>query len=175
LVTLVAQRADDPQNRIWRHALVTNALVAGVYVAIALILPATAFANYRLATALYVLAAFDWRLIPGLALGNALAGIPQGPIDIIFGGMIGVLTAWACSRLHPLQAPIAVLVLPTILVPIWLSIIFGVPYKAVVPVVGLGQLLSALLAWVVVVPVGYRLFGGPRARHTQDERATHVR
>jgi len=161
----VAQRADDQQRRIWRHALVTNALVAGVYVAIALTLPATAFANYRLATALYVLAAFDRRLIPGLALGNALAGIPQGPIDIVFGGMIGLLTAWACSRLQPLQAPIAVLVLPTILVPIWLSIIFGVPYRAVVPVVGLGQLLSALLAWVVVVPVGYRLLGVPPAQH----------
>jgi len=155
----MAQGEGSPEKRIWRHSLVTNAIVAGVYAAIALALPATAFANYRLATALYVLASFDRRLIPGLALGNALAGIPQGPIDIIFGGIIGLLTAWACSRLHPSWAPLAVLILPTVLVPVWLSVIFGVPYKTVVPVVGLGQLISALLAWIVVLPVGRRLLG----------------
>jgi len=145
----MAQGEGSPEKRIWRHSLVTNAIVAGVYAAIALALPATAFANYRLATA----------LIHGLALGNALSGSPQGPIDIIFGGIIGLLTAWACSRLHPSWAPLAVLILPTVLVPVWLSVIFGVPYKTVVPVVGLGQLISALLAWIVVLPVGRRLLG----------------
>lgn len=158
---LVAQRLQNPQPVGWQRSLATNAIVAGVYAAIALMLPATAHVNYRLATALYVLASFDRRLIPGLALGNAIAGIPQGPVDIIFGGIVGLLTAWACSRLRPSVAPIAVLVIPTAIVPLWLSMIAGLPYRAVVPVVGLGQVFSGLLAWIVVIPLGHRLLGGP--------------
>ncbi len=149
-----------PSPWVSRRSLATNAFVAGVYASIALILPATAFANYRLATALYVLAAFDRTLIPGLAVGNALAGIPQGPVDVGLGGVVGLLTGWACFRLRPTLAPLAVLVVPTVLVPLWLSVIFGVPYRTVVPVVAVGQILSALLAWVAVVPLGWRLLGG---------------
>lgn len=136
--------------------LAANAILAALYAAIAVILPATAFANYRLTTALYALAAFNPRLIPGLALGNGLAGIPQGPLDIVLGGLVGLLTSWLCSRLHPWVAPIAVLVVPTLVVPLWLSVLFSVPYKAVVPVLLTGQVLSALLAWVVIVPLGLR-------------------
>lgn len=143
----------------------TNAILAAVYAAIALVLPATAFANYRLTTALYTLAAFNPRLIPGLALGNALAGIPQGPLDIALGGVVGLLTAWLCSRLRPWAAPVAVLVIPTLVVPLWLSVLFSVPYKAVVPVLLTGQALSALLAWVVIVPLGLR-FGEALRRAT---------
>ncbi len=168
------KRASAQISWISRKSVATNALVAGVYAAIGLVLPATAFANYRLATALYALAAFDPRLIAGLALGNALAGIPQGPVDIVFGGVVGLLTAWACYRLRPTLAPVAVLVVPTALVPLWLSALFGVPYKTVVPVVAVGQVLSALLAWFVVEPVGRRLLGvravsdGPSATSRED-------
>ncbi len=150
-------RAPSAGSWVSRRSLAANALVAGVYATIALILPATAFANYRLATALYALAAFDRTLIAGLALGNALAGIPQGPVDIVLGGVVGLLTAWACYRLRPTLAPLAVFVVPTVLVPLWLGVLFSIPYRAVVPVVALGQVLSAFLAWIVVVPVGRRL------------------
>jgi uncharacterized membrane protein len=136
--------------------LAGNAILAAVYGALALILPATAFANYRLSTALYCLAAFNAQLIPGLALGNALAGIPQGPLDILAGGLVGLLTSWLCSRLPPWVAPLAVLIVPTLVVPLWLGAIFAVPYAAVVPVLVRGQAVSALLAWVVIVPLGQR-------------------
>lgn len=140
------------------RTLAANALVAGLYAAIALVLPATAFANWRLATALYLIAAFDSRLVVGLALGNAIAGIPQGPIDVGLGFGIGLLTAWACSRLGPALGPLAILVLPTLFVPAWLALIFHAPYLAVLPVVALGQSASALLAWIVVLPVGRRVW-----------------
>jgi uncharacterized membrane protein len=136
--------------------LASNAILAAVYAALALALPATAFANYRLATALYSLAAFNPRLIPGLALGNALAGLPQGPLDIVLGGGVGLLTSWLCSRLTPWASPLAILIVPTLVVPLWLAVLFSVPYQAVVPVLVRGQAASALLAWAVVVPLGQR-------------------
>lgn len=136
--------------------LASNALLAALYAAVALLLPATAFANYRLTTALYSLAAFNARLIPGLALGNALAGVPQGPLDVALGALVGLLTSWLCSRLSPWAAPLAILIVPTLLVPVWLAVLFSVPYQAVVPVLLRGQLMSAVIAWVVVVPLGQR-------------------
>jgi uncharacterized membrane protein len=135
-----------------------NAIVAALYASIALWLPATAVANYRLATALYVLAAFDRRLILGLAVGNALAGIPQGPVDIGFGFAIGALTAGSCALLPLMLTPLAVLVLPTVIVPIWLSLLFHAPYFAVLLVLAKGQALSAALAWILVIPAGRRVF-----------------
>jgi uncharacterized membrane protein len=138
--------------------IVENAIVAAVYAAIALALPATAVANYRLTTALYVLASFDRRLIVGLALGNALAGIPQGPVDIGLGFGIGVLTAGACAFVPRVLTPLAVFVLPTVFVPLWLSLLFHAPYRVVLPVVATGQALSAILAWILVIPAGRRIF-----------------
>ncbi len=138
--------------------VVQNAIVAALYASIALVLPATAVANYRLTTALYVLATFDRQLIPGLAVGNSLAGIPQGPVDIIGGFVIGLITAGACALLPALATPVAVLALPTIFVPIWLSLLSHTPYLAVLPVVATGQALSAVLAWIVVIPAGRRIF-----------------
>lgn len=136
--------------------LAGNAILAAVYFSLGLVLPATAFANYRLTTALYALAAFNSGLIPGLALGNALAGIPQGPLDIALGGVIGLVTSWFCSRLNPWASPLAILIVPTLVVPLWLSVLFSAPYKAVVVVLFTGQAFSALLAWVVIVPLGVR-------------------
>jgi uncharacterized membrane protein len=136
--------------------LASNAILAAVYAALALALPATAFANYRLTTALYSLAALNPRLIPGLALGNALAGLPQGPLDIVLGGGVGLLTSWLCSRLTPWASPLAILIVPTLVVPLWLAVLFSVPYPAVIPVLMRGQAASALLAWAVVVPLGQR-------------------
>lgn len=125
-----------------------NAIVAALYAAIALALPATAFANYRLATALYVLSAWNPALIPGLAIGNALAGLPQGPLDMLLGGVVGVLTAGACAlagrtRRGSFLAPLAVLIVPTLVVPLWLGALYKVPYGAVLPVLFVGQALSA--------------------------------
>ncbi|HVH31009.1 MAG TPA: QueT transporter family protein [bacterium] len=136
--------------------LASNAVLAAVYAGLALALPATAVANYRLTTALYSLAAFNPRLIPGLALGNALAGLPQGPLDIVLGGGVGLLTSWLCSRVTPWASPLAILIVPTLVVPLWLGVLFAVPYQVVVPVLVRGQAASALLAWVVVVPLGHR-------------------
>lgn len=148
--------------------VVQNAIVAALYAAIALVLPATAVANYRLTTALYVLASFDRRLILGLAVGNALAGIPQGPVDIGLGFGIGVLTAGACALLPRWLTPLAVFVLPTLLVPIWLSLLFHAPYRAVLPVVATGQALSAILAWVLVIPAGRRFFASRQPRQAAE-------
>jgi uncharacterized membrane protein len=129
--------------------LTKNAVLAALYAAIALLLPATPFANYRLTTALYVLAAWNPNLIPGLAIGNALAGLPQGPLDMLLGAGVGLLTSWACSKAGKCS-PLAVLIIPTLLVPLWLGWLYGVPYGAVVPVLATGQAASAALGWLLM-------------------------
>ncbi|HVH30247.1 MAG TPA: hypothetical protein VNA31_01080, partial [bacterium] len=53
-------------------------------------------------------------------------------------------------------SPLAILIVPTLVVPLWLGVLFAVPYQAVLPVLGRGQAASALLAWAVVVPLGHR-------------------
>lgn len=127
-----------------------NAIVAALYAGIALWLPSTAFANLRLTTALYVLAAWNPVLIPGLAIGNALAGLPNGFIDVVMGGAVGIVTAWVAWRLGERWAWLAVLVVPTLLVPFWLSWLFRVPYWVTVLVLLQGQTASALLGWVLL-------------------------
>lgn len=127
-----------------------NAIVAALYAGIALWLPSTAFANLRLTTALYVLAAWNPVLIPGLAIGNALAGLPNGFIDVLMGGVVGVVTAWSAWRLGERWAWLAVLVVPTLLVPSWLSWLFHVPYWMAVVALLQGQVPSAALGWVLL-------------------------
>lgn len=127
-----------------------NAIVAALYAGIALWLPSTAFANLRLTTALYVLAAWNPALIPGLAIGNALAGLPNGFIDVLMGGVVGVVTAWSAWRLGERWAWLAVLVVPTLLVPLWLSWLFHAPYWLTAAALLQGQAVSALLGWVIL-------------------------
>ena len=127
-----------------------NAMIAALYAVTAWFLPATAFANLRLSTALYVLAAWNPALIPGLAIGNLLAGIPQGPLDMLMGGAVGLLTAWTASRLGPKWAPLAVLLIPTVVVPLWLGWLYHVPYIATVPALAEGQTASAALGWALL-------------------------
>lgn len=127
-----------------------NAIVAALYAGIALWLPSTAFANLRLTTALYVLAAWNPVLIPGLAIGNALAGLPNGFIDVLMGGVVGVVTAWSAWRLGERWAWLAVLAVPTLMVPLWLSWLFQVPYWVTVVALLQGQVPSAVLGWMLL-------------------------
>jgi uncharacterized membrane protein len=126
-----------------------NAVVAALYVAVALLTPATAFLNVRVSTALYVLAAWNPALIPGLALGNALAGVQQGPLDVALGLLVGIATPTACYLLGKRWAWVAVAVVPTLVVPLWLGYMFNVPYVAVVPALAVGQAISAGVAWLL--------------------------
>lgn len=137
--------------------IAVNAIVAALYATLSLWLPATAFANYRITTSLYALAAFRPDVIIGLSIGNALAGIPQGPIDVVMGGLVGFVSSLACWYLQPRFSPLAVLIVPTLLVPVWLSVLVSVPYLAVVTALIPGQAISALVAYLVVLPIGRRL------------------
>jgi uncharacterized membrane protein len=127
-----------------------NAVIAAVYFVVAYITPATAFVNLRISTALYVLAAWNPALIPGLVAGNALAGAPQGGLDVLLGGAVGLLTAGACALLGKRFAWLAVAVVPTLVVPLWLGYLFGVPYMAVVPALAIGQVISAVAAFFLL-------------------------
>lgn len=132
------------------QSMTRNAVLAAAYAALALLLPATGLVNLRIATGLYVLAALDRRLVAGLAIGNALAGIPQGPLDVAGGFVVGLLTAVACAYLGERLAPVAVLVVPVVLVPLWLTWLAAVPYPVVVLAVLKGQAFSAAFGWALL-------------------------
>lgn len=149
--------------------LVRNALIAAIYVAFTSLWGWAATGptvNIRLATSLYALAAFDPALIWGPALGNGLSTLLSGtPIDAALGVLVGLLAgyvAWMLGRwLGKWAAPLAVAVVPTLFVPLWLSVLYHAPLFTTYSAVGLGQCLSAIAAWLVVLPLGRRLLAQP--------------
>jgi uncharacterized membrane protein len=130
-----------------------NGAVAAVYIAISYLLP-----QFRLSSALYMLAAFDPGLVPGLALGNALAGLHHRPLDLIEGVVFGWFTAWLCSKVGPLWSPVVVAVVPTILVSLWLTLVVGRAFMVILPAIFLGQLIAAAVGGVAILPLGRRLW-----------------
>lgn len=129
-----------------------NGAVAAIYVAISYLLP-----QFRLSSALYMLAAFDPGLIPGLAVGNALAGIHHRPLDLIEGAAIAAIASWLCSKVGRLWSPVVVAVVPTILVSLWLTLVVGRAFMVILPGIFLGQLIAAVVGAVAILPLGQRL------------------
>jgi uncharacterized membrane protein len=132
--------------------ITSNAVVAGLYAAISLLLP-----SFRFSSALYMLAAFDPTLIPGLAIGNAAASVHHRPLDLIEGVAVGWITSWLCAKVGPRWSPAVVAVVPTLLVSLWLTLVVGRAFIAVLPMIFVGQLTAAVVGAVVVVPLGKRL------------------
>lgn len=138
--------------KIGTRALARNAVVAALYAAISLILP-----RYRISSALYVLAAFDRTLIPGLTLGNAVSGLHHRPLDLLEGAVFGWVTAWLCSKLRPAWAPLAVAIVPTGLVTAWLTLVIGLPLVPTLINTAIGYAVAAVTGWVAAVPLGQRV------------------
>lgn len=143
-----------------------NALIAALYVAFTYLWgwAATGPAlNIRVATALYVLPALNPALLWGPALGNALSTLLTGghPIDAGLGLAAGLLAGaaalWLGRRLSVWASPLAVFVVPTLLVPLWVAWLYHAPLAVVYGSVAIGQALSAVVAWAVVLPAARRV------------------
>ncbi|MDB4896839.1 MAG: hypothetical protein JWN15_3101 [Firmicutes bacterium] len=128
-----------------------NGAVAALFVALSYLLP------IRLGSSLYMLAAFDPGLVPGLAVGNALAGVHHRPLDLIEGAVIGAFTPWLCSKVGPLWSPVVVAVVPSVWVAFWLTQVVGLS-TAVVPGIVMGQLIAAAVGGIAILPLGRRLW-----------------
>lgn len=135
-----------------------SGVVIALYVAVMFFTQSFAFGQYqlRIATSLYALAAIHpFLIIPfGIAnfISNAIMG-GLGPLDM-FGGMItGILTSLACyfmKKINVILVAIPIMVIPSLLVPIWLSYILQCPYVVLVMSVGVGQIIPGIVGVVIL-------------------------
>jgi uncharacterized membrane protein len=85
-------------------------------------------------------------------LSNTLMG-GLGLPDMIGGFIAGIITASGCCYLRKISVYLTglpILVIPTFLVPIWLSYIIHVPYQVLVVTIGLGQIVPGMVGIILV-------------------------
>lgn len=135
-----------------------SAIVIAAYVVVMFFTQSFAFGAYqiRIATSIYALASIYPFLIVPLGLANFLSNTLMGGLglpDMIGGFIVGILTASSCYYLRKINiylVALPVLVVPTILVPIWLSYLIHVPYLILVVNIGLGQIIPSVVGVLIV-------------------------
>lgn len=140
--------------------LTISGIVIALYVVIMLLTQSFAFGQYqiRIATALYALSAIHPFLILPLGLSNLLSNMLMGGLgvfDIVGGFGVGIITASLVYLIKRLKLNEWLVVLPItfipgLIVPIWLSYLFKIPYGALALSVCIGQIIPALLGVILV-------------------------
>jgi len=135
-----------------------SGIVIAAYVAVMFLTQSFAFGAYqiRIATSIYSLASIYPFLIVPLGLSNFLSNTLMGGLglpDMIGGFIVGVLTAGSCCYLKKISlylVALPILVIPTVLVPIWLSYLIHVPYLILVLNIGIGQIIPSIAGVLMV-------------------------
>lgn len=135
-----------------------SGLVIALYVVVMFLTQSFAFGQYqvRIATSIYGLSAIYPFLIVPLGLANFLSNTLMGGLgilDILGGFIVGLLTAYFCYKLRKVNVYLVglpILIIPTLCVPIWLSYLLNIPYIALVVSIGIGQIIPAVLAVLLV-------------------------
>lgn len=150
----------EPKQKpiISTKALASSGITIAVYIVLMYLTQSFSFGQYqmRLATSLYALAAIHPFLILPLGLANLLSNALFGGLglfDIVGGFIAGALTALSCRYVRKISmwlTGLPILIIPTLLVPAWLSYLLGVPYAALVLSVGIGQIAPAILSVLIV-------------------------
>jgi len=138
--------------------LTFSAIVIALYVVIMFFTQSFAFGQYqvRIATSLYALAAINPVLIIPLGAANFLSNTIMGglgPLDMIGGFIVGILTAAGCRyarKVHLLLVALPIMLIPTLMVPLWLSPLIGVPYGILVVSIGMGQVMPGIVGVLIV-------------------------
>jgi uncharacterized membrane protein len=138
--------------------LTISAIVIAAYIVVMFLTQSFAFGQYqiRIATAIYALSAIYPFLILPLGLANLLSNTLLGGLglpDMIGGFLAGLLTATGCYYLRKVNlwlTALPIMVIPTLLVPIWLSWLLGLPYQLLVISVGAGQILPGIAGVLLV-------------------------
>ncbi len=147
--------------------LTISSLVIALYVVIMCFTQSFAFGQYqiRIATALYSLAyLFPYLIIPlGLAnfISNAIGGM--GPIDMIGGCIVGIITSAVIAGIKKINANeifvfLPIVIFPGLCVPIWLSKIISVAYPVLAVSLCIGQLIPAAAGVVIIKALKLRKF-----------------
>ncbi|MEL7656309.1 MAG: QueT transporter family protein [Bacillota bacterium] len=135
-----------------------SGIVIAAYVVVMFFTQSFAFGEYqiRIATSIYSLASIFPFLIVPLGLANFLSNTLMGGLglpDMIGGLIVGVLTAGSCYYLKKISVylvALPILIIPTVLVPVWLSYLIHVPYLVLVVNIGFGQILPSIAGVLLV-------------------------
>jgi len=144
-------------NRSQKIAI--SGMIIALYVTVMFFSQSFAFGQYqiRLATSLYAIAAFYPFLILPLGIANFLSDTlfgGLGPLDMIGGLLIGILTALSCFQLRKISVylvGIPILLIPTIFVSMWLSFLLHVPYSVLIISIGVGQIIPSIFGLFLVM------------------------
>ena len=143
------------KNLTKTQKLTISALCMALYLVVMMCTQSFAFGQYqiRIATALYALSAiFPFLVVPfGLAnfLSNSIMG-GLGLLDMLGGALVGIATSAAIVWLKSKDLPnyliaVAITLIPGLAVPVWLSLLLGIPYWVLLSSIILGQLVSGIV------------------------------
>jgi len=135
-----------------------SGIVIALYVVIMFATQSFAFGQYqiRIATSLYALAAIHPFLIIPLGAANFLSNTIMGglgPLDMFGGFAAGVLTAVSCYFLRKINivlTAVPILIIPTLLVPVWLTYLIHVPYGVIALSIGIGQIIPSIVGVLII-------------------------
>ena len=138
--------------------LAISGIVIALYISIMFLTQSFAFGQYqiRVATSLYSLAAIYPFLILPLGIANFLSNTIMGglgPFDMLGGLAAGIVTAFCCfafRKINTFLVAVPIIAVPTLLVPLWLQYLLGVPYWTLVLSIGVGQVLPGILGILIV-------------------------
>ena len=142
------------------HKLALSSMVMAVYIVVMYLTQSFAFLQYqvRVATAIYALAYLFPFLVLPLGVSNLLSNLLMGGLgvlDIVGGGVVGILTALCCALIRRLKLSEWLLVLPVTLIPAfgvsaYLSGLLGIPYWALASSLLVGQFISGVVGVLLV-------------------------
>lgn len=137
-----------------------SAMMVALYVVIMYFTQGFAFGQYqiRIATSLYSLGyMFPFLVIPmGVAnlISNTLMG-GLGIFDMLGGAIVGIIATGLTALIRKYKLPkilllFPVALVPSLLVPIWLSILIHVPYMVLLVSLLVGQSIASGIGYVLV-------------------------
>ena len=146
-----------------RKLTISGAVIA-IYVVVMYFTQSFAFGQYqvRIATALYGVAYLFPFLVVPLGLSNLLSNLLMGGLgifDILGGTLVGMFASGCCAllgrrRINSWAVVAPITLIPALMVPIWLSMLLGVPYPALVASLLVGQFISGIAGALLVKALG---------------------
>jgi uncharacterized membrane protein len=139
--------------------LTISGIIIALYCVIMYFTQAISFGPYqiRIATSLYAIAyLYPFLVLPlGIAnlLSNMLGGL--GPVDMLGGFVVGIITAFLATQIRKYKIPFwfcafPIILIPGTIVPIWLSIMNSLPYGLLVVSLCIGQITPGIVGVILI-------------------------
>jgi uncharacterized membrane protein len=146
-------RNDPSKSSLYVKRIAVSGLVMAIYIIVMYLTQSFAFGQYqiRIATSIYVLAAINPFLIIPMGLANSLSNLLFGQFflpDVLGGFIAGILTSTACYYLRKINkylVALPIFLIPSLVVPAFLSSVIHVPYIALAISIGVGQILPSIV------------------------------